>query len=496
LAVRAALGAGRGRLMRQLLTENLLLAGLGGVAGMAVTGWAINILAAFNTMPRLRPIELDGRVLGIALVVSLLTGLTFGLLPAWQAGRARVNEALTQGGQSSTAGQRGRRLRGALVVLEVALAVVLLSGAGLMVRSVVQLLRVDPGFDPVNLRAVRPDFTGRASGGNEKETRNVFTAQLHERLANLPGVSAVGVFKDNYQDEKFVPEGRPETVMLNGAHCGLEQSDYFRTARIPLVAGRYLERGDIGQQLGTVIVNETLAELCWPGQSAVGKTFRAVDRRDQPTYTIVGVVRDSRISSFDEKIRPIFYRPYQESSVTGSALTFVVRTQNDPANLTSAIRREIRALNPDMRQPWISVYRQTLYDATAAQRTYRNYLMGFAAVGLVLSALGIYGVLAYSVARRTREIGIRMAVGAERRHVMNMVVGEGARLIFVGVVLGLVAAFWLTKLLQRQLFNVSPHDPVVLAAVIGVLVVVALVACWLPARRAAKVDPMVALRAE
>ncbi len=493
LAIRVALGAGRMRLVRQLLTEHLLLAGLGGAAGLMVTAWGIQLLTAFNTMPLLRPIEIDGGVLAIALLASGLTGLGFGLAPAWQGGCTPVNETLAQGGTAATASGRASRFRSALVVVEVALTVVLLSGAGLMIQSVVRLLRVDPGFDPANLVSVQIRLTHRAGA---EHARNATLAQLHERLAALPGVSAVGIFKDEFWEEKITLEGRTEPVLLNRAHSGWEDSDYFRAARIPLAAGRYFERGDVGATPGTVIVNETLAQLCWPGENAIGQRFSQPERRGSPIYVVIGVVRDARVYQLDETVRPVFYRPYPEAPLTGMAETLVVRTQQDPRGIIPAIRRELKSVAPTMRMPQIGVVRQSLFDATRAQRTYRNTLAAFAGVGLFLSALGIYGVLAYSVARRTREIGIRLAIGADRRQVMKLIVGEGARLVGLGVVLGLVAAFWLTKLLQKQLFGVSPHDPAVLAGVVGVLASVALFACWLPARRAARVDPMVALRAE
>ena len=495
LAVRAALGAGRGRLMRQLLTENLLLASLGGLAGLVVTAWALKPLAAFATMPRLRPIEMDAHVLGIALLVSLLTGLIFGLAPAWRAGRTRINETLTQGAMGATTGLRGSRFRSALVVVQVALAVVLLTGAGLMIQSVVRLLRVDPGFDPSNLISVGLRLPSRA-GPNGGETRNALVARLHERFTALPGVSAVGFFQNNFSQEKIAPEGQPAPRLVDGSNCGWESSDFFRAARIPLLGGRHFERGDIGENVRTVIVNETFARLCWPGDNAVGKKFRALQQRGEPTYEVVGVVGDVRVYRLDETLRPTYYRPYPAASLTGAADTFVIRTQQDPGSLIPAIRAELKAAYPELRMPYIGIYRQELYDATNAQRTYRNYLAVFAGAGLLLSAIGIYGVLAYSVVRRTRELGIRMALGAERRHVMRLVIGEGARLIGAGVVVGLVASFWLTQFLRQQLFEVSPNDPVVLSAVVVVLSAVALVACWLPARRATKVDPVVALRAE
>jgi putative ABC transport system permease protein len=245
-----------------------------------------------------------------------------------------------------------------------------------------------------------------------------------------------------------------------------------------------------------VVINETMARLCWPGQDPIGRTFGGASERTNHRYQVVGVVGDIRDYRYDQEVKPIFYRPYQEFELTGGAPAFVLRIAFDPVALVPAIRRELIAAEPAMRTPRINVVRQVLYDATQAQRTYIVYLVAFAGVGLLLSALGIYGVLAYSVTRRTREIGIRMAVGAERRHVLRLVLGEGARLVFVGIGVGLFAAFWLTRLLRHQLFEVSPTDPGVLAGVVLVLLAVGLSASLLPARRATRIDPMDALRSE
>jgi putative ABC transport system permease protein len=252
----------------------------------------------------------------------------------------------------------------------------------------------------------------------------------------------------------------------------------------------------LGEGTPAIVVNETLAELCWPGRSALGQKLRAQERPGEPRYEVVGVVRDTRTSQLSAPVRPIYYRPFAEAQLTGSSDQLFVRTERDPGPLVTAMRHEVHELNPAMRQPSVYVSRQMLFDATAAQRTYRNYLTMFAGVGLLLAAIGIYGVLAQAVARRTREIGIRMALGADRRAVIGLILSEGARLIALGIAAGLTAAYWLTQLLQKQLFGVKPHDLGVQAAVVAVLAAIGLIACWLPARRAAKVDPIVALRAE
>ena len=500
LLVRSAMGAGRLRLARQLLTESVLLACLGGVGGLVVTIWGLKLLVGLipEGIPRLKAIQVDGSVLGGALIISLLTGLLFGLAPAWRAGRTQLSEALKQAGLTATAGRNRGRWRGTLVVGEVALTVVLLTGAGLMIQSVVRLLQVNPGFDPENLLRVHLQLPwGKYAGEDNTKVRNLILAQLHERLASLPGVIAAGIFKDSGWEETFIVDGRTEPVELYRAGCGVAESDCFRAMRIPLLAGRYFDKSDIGENVGTVMVNESLARVCWPGENAVGKTIRKVNARGPGAVSeVVGVVADARIYRYDEQVRPLFFRPYQEQDLPGQAPVLVLRTQRDPRGLIPAIREELKAAEPGMKTPRIFACRQALYDVTQAQRTYVLYLAVFAGVGLVLSALGIYGVLAYAVARRTREFGIRLALGAQRSEVLLLVMREGARLVGLGVGAGLLAAYWLTRLLEHQLFQVSPTDPLVLTIVVLVLLAVALLACYLPARRATKVNPIEALRCE
>jgi predicted permease len=502
-AVRAALGAGKRRLIRQLLTESLVLAGLGGVAGVAVALLGVQLLAGLvpESMPRLKPIQLDGAALGFTLLVSLATGLAFGCAPALQAGRTRLNEALKQSGAQATTGLSRRRLRGALVVVELAMALILLTGAGLMIGSVVRLLHVDPGFDPenllrVDLRLPWDKYNTPEQGARALQSRQALYGQLHERLAALPGVSAAGLGKHGAWPERLKLEGRdePAEVLLDG--CGVGGSDFFRAMRVPLRTGRYFEARDLGQGVGTALINETMARALWPGEDAVGKKFTRETWRRAPPCEVIGVVADIRDARFDLAPQPTFYRPCHELSLTGFAPFFVIRTSGDPRFLVAAIRNELSAAEPAMRAPQVTVSRQVLYDSTQAQRTYMIFLVLFAAVGLLLAALGIYGVLAYAVARRTREIGIRMALGAEGHQVLMMVLAEGGRLIAVGIAVGLLAAFWLTRLLQHQLFEVSPTEPGIFIAVVVVLTTVALLACLFPARRAARVQPMDALRYE
>jgi predicted permease len=503
LAVRAALGAGRFRLMRQLLTESLLLACLGGLGGLAVAWAGIKVLAAMvpEFMPRMREIHIDGQALGFTLLISLITGLVFGCTPAWQAGRKQLSESLKQAEFKATLGAGRRRWRGALVVAELAMTLILITGAGLMIESVVRLLHVNPGFDPENLLRIYVQVPWARYNDQEhferaSQLRNVLFTQICERLAALPGVKAVGLGKHGAWPVKLKLQGSNEEVEVLLEGCGVEQNDLFRAMRVPLRAGRYFEKRDQGEQVGTAMINESMTRACWPGQDAVGKRFESSTWRGSRQYEVIGVVGDMRDERYDLPPKPAFYRPCEELGLEGLPPFVLVRTQADPHALIAGIRKELKAAEPEMREPEIAVCRQALYDSTQAQRTYMLYLAVFAGIGLALSALGIYGVIAYSVARRTSEIGIRMALGAGRRQVVAMILAEGARLVLIGVVAGLIGAYWVTQLLKNQLFQVSPTDPVVMAGVALLLFSVALVACYLPARRAAKVDPMVALRCE
>jgi putative ABC transport system permease protein len=503
LAVRASMGAGQGRLMRQLLTECLVLSFLGGLGGVAVSFLGMKSLVSLvpASMPRLKPVEVNGHALACTLLISIATGLLFGLMPAWHAGRTRFSEALKQAGTGATAGRRPSRYRSALVVAEVALAVVLLAGAGLMIKSVILMLQVDPGFDPENLVRVSLELPWNKYEDfehNDRVThlRRTLYGELQQRLVALPGVRAVGVGKHSLHPAKVKIEGQSQWVEVALEGCGVGPSDLFDAMRIPLRAGRLFDNQDLGQSADTAMINEAMARQLWPGERAVGKRFGGRFPFGDHSYQVVGVVGDIRDFSYNQLPRPTFYRPGDELSLMGLAPFLMISTKADPHTLISAIRRELKAAEPAMRTPEITIESQVLYDSTQAQRTYMVYLVVFAGVGLLLCAIGIYGVLAYSVLRRMREIGIRMALGAQRVDVLRMVMLEGGRLVLVGLGVGLLAAFWLTRLLQSQLFEVSPTDPLVMTEVVLVLLAVALLACYIPARRATKTDPMTALRYE
>jgi len=506
LAVRAALGAGRFRLLRQLFTESVLLAMVGGAGGLLCSWGGVRALLALvpDWKSQLKPVQLDGPALVFTLLAVLGTSLLFGLAPAWRAYRTPAGQALKQGEARATLHAGWRRYRAALVITEVALTLVLLVGAGLMLQSVARLLRVNPGFDPENLLRVTVRLPWEKYSYDRPRERNAMLAALHEHLSALPGVAAVGIDKQNFPRPILVEE-RAEPLEVLQVGCGVEESDLFRAMRVQLQAGRLLRRDDIIRDKyfhqtdldsgsSAVVINESLARLAWPGEVAVGKSFRMDNKKSKRRYEVVGVVGDIRHFSYAQKVEPAFYRPYQEFDLAGLAPAFLIRVTGAPAPLIPAIRRELKALEGEMRTPDIRVVRQALYEATQPQRTYMLYLVIFAVVGLTLAAIGIFGVLAYSVARRTREIGIRMAVGADRGQVLGMILGEGARLLALGVVVGIGAAAGLTRFLQHQLFDVSPTDPLVFAAVALVLVSVGLLACFMPARRAASTNPMEALR--
>jgi putative ABC transport system permease protein len=498
LAIRAALGAGRFRVMRQMLTESVLLAVLGGLCGLLVTWWGMKLLVALLPpyMPQLNHVGVDPQLLGFALVLSLGTGLVFGLAPALRALRVPLGEMLKDAGTRTTSGAGWRHYRDGLVVVEVALSLVLLVGAGLMVHSMIRLLKVEPGFDPDNLLEVHVHLPLDRYLRDRVDWSQVME-QLHEQLAALPGVEAVGIGKDDSSRGKYLLEDRGRVVELTTSGRGVGEGDLFRAMRVPLLAGRTFERSDIGSSGTAVVINESMALACWPGQNPLGKKFSTTTGRTKRQFEVVGVVGVARpYGTLSQDVNPTFFRPFHDSHLLGAFPHLAVRTRTDPAALIPAIRKVLKAVEPDMRTPRIGIVRENLYRSSESQRTYMMYLVGFAGVGLFLSALGIYGVLAYSVARRTREIGIRMAVGAGRGDVLRMVMGEGGRLAGMGIILGLVAAAGLTRFLQNQIFGISPTEPVVFVSVVAFLLLIAMLACLLPARRAANIDPMDALRHE
>ena len=497
LAIRGALGAGRLRLLRQLLLESLLVALAGAVGGIVLTYWSFGLMEGLLplSVARMRPIELDWQVLAYSLSAAVTAGLVSVTVPAWWGATRPVANAIRQTGVQVTPGILRNLYRRGLVVLEVSVAMLLLVGAGLMIQSVVRLLRTTPGFDRKNLVHVRlcPAL------GTEKyrtlEAKNLLVAEIHRRFCAVPGVEAVGILVRGSGRREFAITGQEEPVELVFGASGVGATDAFKAMKVPLLRGRYFDEQDLGANATAVVVNETLARRCWPGDDAVGKTIRATADDDHRVFEVVGVVADIKDWELTGRIGPTFYQPQQGGFVL-TTYSFFVRTRIQPSGLIKPLLAEVKAAAPELQKPDTWVVKDMLYESTRAHRTYMCYLAVFGATGLLLATVGVYAILAYSVASREREIGIRMALGAGGLGVVRMVLRQGMTLVGIGIGLGLGGAWALTRLLRGMLYGVSPMDPLTLAAGAVVLSLIALLGCYLPARRAARIDPMVALRYE
>lgn len=492
VAVRVSLGATRGRIMRQLFTESLVLAGIGGAIGLglAAAGTRLLVSLAAHQLPGIAEIRIDGAVLGFALGGSLLTGILFGLVPALRASRPDLQATLREGGRGGSAGQR---LRGGLVIAEVALAVMLVIGAGLMVRSFVALLEVDPGFQPDHLVAV--NFTISSSRHPRPEYIQVYQDMI-QRVRALPGVVAAGAIKDApFRGNGERGEFRPESMVLGEDEQAptanvLHVSDgYFQTIGAPILAGREFTPEDRADAPFVVVINQALARRYFP-EGAVGQPMRW----SGIPATVIGVVGDIRQSELDEPAGPTIYIDNLQNSRIKT--TLVARTRSEPLSMVRPIQEAIWGVDPE--QPITSVFTfdEIMHDAVAQPRLLMVLLGFFGAIGLLLGGIGIYGVLAYLVNQRQREIGVRLALGAAGGDVQRMVVGRGVTLAAIGVGLGLVGAVFLTRLTRSVLYGIQPNDPVSFAAAAVILLAAAVLASYLPARRAARVDPVEALRAE
>ena len=502
IAIRTALGANRGRLVRQLLTESALMGLAGGAVGLLIAKWGLSALIALSPedIPRLDQIGIDGRVLAFTLLVSLVTGLIFGLVPALQASKPDLNESLKESGRSSTSGVDRRRVRSALVVLEVALSLVLLIGAGLMIKSFSQLQKVDLGFNPdrlvsMNIQLSRTKYQGPLSAQ--------FFRQLIERVESMPGVESAGATTAMFIDAlpnstNFTVEGKPPVSASEQIETPVDSvtPSYFRTMGIALLQGREFTEQDGLDAPPVAIINDTFARRFWPAEDPVGRRFKFGDTSSNaPWMTIVGVVGDMRRTGLDVDVRCETFLPYTQRRFIGF-LSLVVRAKSDPRGLATAVRDQVWAIDPGQPVSHIRTMDQLL-DGMMAQRRLNMVLFAlFGGVALVLAAVGVYGVISYSVTQRTHEIGIRMALGAGRGDVLKMIVRNGMTLVLIGVAIGLVAAFGLTRLMTTLLFGVSATDLTTFVAISGILSGVALAACFVPALRAIKVDPMVALRYE
>jgi putative ABC transport system permease protein len=507
MAVRLALGAGRGRLARQLLTESVLLALAGGAAGLLLAIWGTRLLLRFapDNLPRLDEVGLDGRALAFTALASLATGVIFGLAPALQASRPGahgLNAALRESGRTG-AGARGQRLRSAFVVAEIALALVLLAGAGLMLKSFWRLQAVDPGFNPDGVLTMQTwlPFTTRP----RISERAAFFRQVLERLRALPGVAAAGAVSRIPMapgNNSGAMTGENSTVGPDDPQVEVEMRwaspAYFQTMGLALLRGRDFNDADVEGALPVAIVDENFARRFYPNEDPIGKRVkRGGPRSMNPWKTIVGVVRSVRNQRLDATSLPQAYFPVFQEADAMYNLSFAVRASgSEPAALAQSARAAVLAV--DRNQPFFNVkpLRQIVADSIALKRLAMLLLSAFAVVALALAAAGIYGVMAYSVEQRRHEIGVRMALGARARDVLKLVVRQGLRLTLCGLALGLVVAIALTRLMEALLFGVSPTDPPTFAGIALLLLCVALLACWIPARRATKVDPMVALRCE
>lgn len=496
LAVRSALGAERWHLMRLLLVESLLLAFLGGLCGLFTTAWGMDVLDTFLGGTRLRPFELSWGVFGISLVVALLTGLAFGLVPAWYASRSRANEMLKQSSAVTTQGISGRWLMRGLVVSEVALAFILLSGAGLMIQSVVRLLSVDVGYRPQGLVQIDVGVPHQKYFDEHGARKMELATRLHEAFLALPGVESSGVMVTTSGWRPYYVDDPQRSVDVVASGCGLGSLNPFVTMGAPLLRGRFLNETD--REQNTVVVNETLARTFWPDDIALGKTFRNVQRDPARAqiWQVVGVVGNIKNRSFDERVKPTFYRPDQDYYQRFGTPSFFVRCAGNTLSLVRPLRATIRDIEPEMEHIGLIQVAQRLYETTESRRRYTLYLSLLAGVGVALAAMGIYAILAHAAARRMREMGIRLALGATSGAVTALVIRDGARLAMVGVTIGIAGALAGTRLIQNQLFEIKSHDPITLSVAVAGLLLIAVGASAIPARRAGRVDPMMALRQE
>ncbi|MGH9779778.1 MAG: ABC transporter permease, partial [Candidatus Acidiferrales bacterium] len=493
--IRAALGAGHWRLTRQLLAENLLLAVVGGAVGVLLALWSVDALVVLGAeqLPRLHKVSVDATVLGFVVLLTAVTGCLAGLAPAWQVAAPDLHAALRGGGRASSAGERARG-RDFLVVFQLASAVVLLAGAGLLMRSFSQLLQVDPGFDARNVTTTGLVLTHRRY--NNDAERILFFQQLQERLQALPGIEAAALidnppFSGWLNDNDFEIEGRP--LEAPGAYPAEEvrivSPSYFRALRVALLQGRDFNVSDGAAGLPVVIVSESLARKYWGTESPLGKRIRRPEP-DAPWMTIVGVSGDVRHGGLDTDARPTWYLPFAQVQETGA--TLLVRSASDPSTVASAIRAQVRALDAQQALHVIRSMEEVIAESMARRRFSLLLLSVFALLALTLAAVGVYGVVSYSVSRRTQEFGVRLALGAQTRDIFRLVVGRGLLLALFGVAIGLLGSLGLTRFLASLLYGVSPFDALTLVAVMVTLATVTLAACWVPARRAARVDPMVA----
>jgi predicted permease len=502
IAIRAALGAGRLRLLRQLFTESLMLAFLGGATGLLLAVWGVDVLLALSpaTIPRMDQVSVDGWALGFAALGTFLSCLIFGLAPALYSVNPELGDPLKGGGRGSAEVPGRRRLRDLLVVTEFALALPLLVGAGLLINSFMRLQQVDPGFDPKHLLTVQLPLPLQKYPETEQAVN--FHREMLRRIQTLPGVQAASIAtdlplqrgdtNDFNLERRPTPPGKSDEV---AAFISVSP-DYFRTLGIPLLKGRYLSEQDDGEAPPVMVISQGMARRYFPGEDPVGMRLKLGGCTECNWTTIVGVVGDVKNEGLTAEDDSAMYCPFVQESFNIRMMTLALRTEVDPAGLVAAVRSEVNAVDPDLALANIKTMEQLMSDSLGQSR-YRGALLGiFAIVALILAAVGIYGVIAYTVNQRTHEIGIRIALGAQKRDILRLVVSQGVVLSLTGVAIGVAGALALTRFLSSLLYGVSNTDPATFISVTLLLFGVALLACLIPARRATRVDPMVALRHE
>jgi putative ABC transport system permease protein len=504
LGIRTAMGASRWRMARQLLTESLLLAVVGGALGVITAIWSTNLLlvASPTNLLELTHIETNWDVVAFSCGMAILAGVLFGFLPSYVAARGAIADTLKEGGRNSSAGRNRSMLRSGFVVAQIGMALVLLTGSGLLIRSFAVLLDVQPGFDPKNVLTFTVALPNSKYG--QDSACLAFFRDLLSRLAKIPGVTSVSM--DSFPpmsglgaatDIKILSKPPVAKADLPGAAVRVVGPDYFRTLGIPLRAGREFDARELSEMRHVAMVNQAFVDQYMSGMNPLGQKIviymKSLTDADQ-TSEIIGVVGNVRLMGLDAPAQPVVYWPHPE--LVYSKMGLLVRTSGDPKSVVSAARDAIRGIDPDEPMANIATMEEVVSASYARSRFTMIVLGMFAALALVLAAVGIYGVIAYSVAQRTAEIGIRVAMGAQRADVLRLILGQGSRLILTGAALGVVCALALTRLLRGMLFQVSAADPLTFACVAAILVAVAFLACYLPARRAMHVDPLVALRYE
>src|SRR3984893_17316358 len=508
LAIRIALGAGRWRLLRQMLTESVALALAGAAGGIVLSIWGLEFLKQIGarTIPRLAEVNVDLVVLTVTAVVAVGTGILFGLIPAFASAKPELTEALKEGGRSSTTGARRNQIRNSLVVAEVALALVLLVGAGLLLKSYARVQNIDPGFDrrnvltaEIDLPAPKYPHPGNPDYNHGEAIVNFWNEALR-RVRQLPGVEAAAAtivlpLSGSNTDSSFAIEGRAvaEKEPTPDEELRTVSSDYFKVLKTPLLRGRFFIESDNADAPLVVIINDALAKKYWPGEEALGKriTFSDPRKPDVKWLTIVGIVRSIRHRGLDVDPAPEYYVPLAQGPWHAMVLT--VRSAQDPRSLTSAVRREIQSIDPDQPMANVRTLEAVTADSVAPRRMSMVLLAAFAGIALLLASVGIYGVISYLVVQRTHEIGVRMALGAQRGDVLRLVVGHAAKLVGIGTVIGLVLALLSTRTLSALLYSVGAFDATTFVFVTVMLAAVALLASYIPALRATRADPMIAL---